>query len=141
LRNFWWIFCKSCKISKISESASNFVKSIIEEWFRFFSSSFWFHLVQRSSLDIWFRERRIRIYLCLLAISHFSDVATSVLHVWCALFLNCYKSKCHLCMRIWNHRDNRRTRHSYNADTLLIHCIARMKAFDICTHRIWFWMW
>jgi hypothetical protein len=140
LRNFWWIFCRSCKISKIFESASNFVRSIIEEWFRFFSSLFWFHLVSRSSLDIWFRESRIRIYLCSFAVSHFSDVATSALHVWCVLFSNCYKLKCHLCMLIRNHRDNQRTRHLCNADTSLIHCIAWMRAFDIYTHRIWFEM-
>jgi hypothetical protein len=141
LRNFWWIFCKNCKISKIFKFVSNFVKSIIEEWFRFFSSLFWFHFVSRSNLNIWFRESRIRIYVCLFAVSHFSDLATSVLHVWYVLFSNCYKLKCYLCMRIQNHRDSQRICHSCNVNTSLIYCITWMRTFDIYTHRIWFWMW
>jgi hypothetical protein len=76
-RSFLWNIYKNCRILKNFIFVWDFATSLIAKWFRFFSSSFWFRFVSQSNRSIWFHELKIRIYLCLLAIQRFSNVAIS----------------------------------------------------------------
>ncbi len=136
LRSFWWIVDKNYKIRKNLAYVSSFLKLIIAISFSFWTSSFWFRHVSLSISNTLFRELKIHICLCSLAVRRRAIDEVSFSRVLCVSFLCCYKSRCHLYKLTRSCWNNRKTRCSYNVNMWLIYCIIRMTILDICKRRI-----